>query len=143
MNCDIIKSCIWPWLIKNCFNIIFTLIFCVGGYLLWNNTRPQEPKAIQELIQTIKGNSKPVIENSTPDISSKIDESLKHYTVIKIDDFENALKAVALVSRQEAAEDYHKSFSIFVAMLAIFGIGFPAFVAFLQHTFNEKQLEKN
>ncbi len=110
--------------------------------MLWNNTRPQEPKAIQELIQTIKDNSKPVIEKSTSVIPSKIDESLKHYTVIKIDDFENALKAVALVSRQEATEDYHKSFSIFVAMLALFGIGFPVLVAFMQHRFNEKQLDK-
>ena len=141
MNCDIIKSCIWPWLIKNCFNIIFTLIVCVGGYLLWNNTRPQEPKAIQELIQTIKDNSKPVIEKSTSVIPSKIDESLKHYTIIKIDDFENALKAVALVSRQEATEDYHKSFSILVAMLALFGIGFPVIVAFIQHRFNERELD--
>jgi hypothetical protein len=141
MNCDIIKSCIWPWLIKNCFNIIFTLILCVGGYLLWNNTRPQEPKAIQELIQTIKDNSKPVIEKSTSVIPSKIDESLKHYTIIKIDDFENALKAVALVSRQEATEDYHKSFSILVAMLALFGIGFPVIVAFIQHRFNERELD--
>ncbi len=130
------------WLKKNFFNIIFALIFGIGGYLLWNNTKPQEPKSIQELINTIKDNAKTVIEDSTNVIPPKIDDFFKDYTIIKRDKLEHILKAVALVSRQEAAEDYHKSFSIFVAMLALFGIGFPAFVAFMQHRFNERQLDE-
>ena len=73
--------------------------------------------------------------------SSKTDEHPECYT-IRLDDFENALKAVALASRQEAAEDYHKSFSILVTILTIFGIGFPVIIALIQHSFNERDLDK-
>ncbi len=130
------------WFINNHFNIIFAIIFGVGGYLLWSNTKPQEPKSIQELINTIKDNAKTVIKDSTNVIPQKNDDFLEDYTVIKKDNIENILKAVALVSRQEAAEDYHKSFSILVAMFALFGIGFPVLVAFMQHRFNERQLDE-
>lgn len=166
------KNVIFEWLKKNHFNIIFALIFGIGGYLLWSNTRPKEPQAIRKLINAIKDNTKavtilqkttdnpnniegkkyktniPNITNPSVEYSVMNDNEISqtkdapNFYTIRLDDFENALKAVALVSRQEATEDYHKSFSIFVAMLAIFGIGFPAFVAFLQHSFNEKQLEK-
>ena len=73
--------------------------------------------------------------------TSKAEDVPESYT-IRIDDFENALKAVALTSRQEAVEDYHKSFSILVAILAVFGIGFPIIVALVQHSFNDRDLEK-
>ncbi len=73
--------------------------------------------------------------------SSKTDEYSECYT-IRLDDFENALKAVALASHQEAAEDYHKSFSILVTILTIFGIGFPVIIALIQHSFNERDLDK-
>ena len=168
------KSSIIDWFKKNHFNIIFAIIFGVGGYLLWSNTKPQEPKSIEELIKTIKENAKTVttqrhskektkveqefkdaspsyyfkpfgissVDSIKTTIESSKEEEVPECYTIRLDDFENALKAVALVSRQEAAEDYHKSFSIFVAMLALFGIGFPILVAFMQHHFNERQLNK-
>ena len=137
------NNVIIEWFKKNHFNIIFALIFFVGGYLLWANTKPQEPKSIQELINIIHENTKKqVILDPATVQTPKIDDFLKNYTVIKKDDFENIIKAVALVSRQEVVEDYHKSFSILVAMLTIFGIGFPLTVAFVQHRFNERDLDK-
>ncbi len=73
--------------------------------------------------------------------TSKAEDVPESYTIQK-DDFENILKAVALTSRQEIADDYHKSFSILVAILAIFGIGFPIIVALVQHSFNDRDLDK-
>ncbi len=154
------------------FYICFLTLLVIGVFLLWFNTRRQEPQAIKELAQAIEKNAKAVTKlqktkdntnnseqktykakisntsNATVEYTvmnesetSKKEDVPEFYT-IRRDDFENSLKAVALTSRQEAAEDYHKSFSILVAMLALFGIGFPVIVAFLQHTFNEKELEK-
>lgn len=150
----------------------FLTLLVIGVFLLWFNTRPQNPQAIKELAQAIEKNAKAVTKlqetkeylnkteqkKYTTNISntsnnsveytmmneteiSKKEDVPKFYT-IRREDFENSLKAVALTSRHEAAEDYHKSFSIFVAMLAIFGIGFPVIVTFLQHNFNQKELEK-
>lgn len=73
--------------------------------------------------------------------TSKAEDVPESYTIQK-DDLDNALKSVALASRQEVAEDYHKNFSILVAILAIFGIGFPIIVALVQHSFNDRDLDK-
>ena len=75
-------------------------------------------------------------------IESTKEEDIPECYTIQMDDFENALKAVALVSRQEASDDYHKSLSIIVAMLAIFGIIFPIVIALIQNRFNERDIKK-
>ena len=150
----------------------FLILLVIGVFLLWFNTRRQEPQAIKELAHAIEKNAKTVTRlQETKENSNKIEqkkhtakipntsnnpveytlmnetkasstEDVPKFYTIRREDFENSLKAVALTSRQEAAEDYHKSFSILVAMLALFGIGFPVIVAFIQHSFNQKELEK-
>lgn len=62
--------------------------------------------------------------------------------IIKRDDYEKALKDIALASRQEVSEEYHKSFSILITILTIFGIGFPIIIALVQHSFNDRDLDK-
>ncbi len=73
--------------------------------------------------------------------TSKAEDVPESYTIQK-DDFDNALNAVAMASRQEVLDEYHKSFSILVTILTIFGIGFPIIIALVQHSFNDRDLDK-
>lgn len=75
-------------------------------------------------------------------VESHIKRKNSECYIIKKDDLDNALKSVAMASRQEVADDYHKNFSILVTILTIFGIAFPIIIALIQHNFNERQLEK-
>ena len=75
-------------------------------------------------------------------IESTKEEDIPECYTIRMDDLDNALKAISLASRQEAAEDYHKSLSILIAMLTVFGIIFPIIVALIQNRFNERDLDK-
>ncbi len=167
-----------PWLrfvSSLIFYVILIIILFWGGCQLVKNTKASEnSRALKELIEAIKDNTKHVttkrlskentkVEHEFKDSSSSYNrkpfwlssidstkttiESSKEedipecYTILK-DDFENALKAVALVSRQEAAEDYHKSLSIIVSLIALFGIGFPIIIALIQSRLNERDLDK-
>ena len=83
----------------------------------------------------------PLVKKEETFVETSKEGGTPEFYTIKLDDFENALKAVALVSRQEAAEDYHKSFSILVTILTLFGIGFPILFSLIQFKFHEKELD--
>ena len=52
------------------------------------------------------------------------------------------LTTVAFIARKDALNEYKQNFSILLAILAAFGIAWPAIVAILQFRFNEGELKK-
>lgn len=57
------------------------------------------------------------------------------------DEFEVAMQKVAYAARQEAQNEYDKSFSTLLTILTIFGIAWPVIIGLLQFKFNERELD--
>lgn len=134
-------------------------------YTLIQNTKPQVQDKTQEIRITVNFNNKPVEGTETVETTRQVPvacpfsgetktseaktvvkttkaEPSERRVVITEDAFKETMQQVAYTARQEAQNEYDKSFSTLLTILTIFGIAWPAIIALLQFKFNEKEINK-
>ena len=135
------------------------------AYTLMQNTKPQPQDKTQEICITVNFNNKPVEGTETVETTQQVPavcpfngetKTSEVKTVVKTtksgpserrvviteDAFKETMQQVAYSSRQEAQNEYDKSFSTLLTILTIFGIAWPVIIAMLQFKFNESELNK-
>ena len=135
------------------------------AYTLIQNTKPQLQDKAQEICITVNFNNKPVEGTETVETTRQIpvtcpfsgemktsevktvvtktkSEPSERRLVITEDAFKETMQQVAYTARQEAQNEYDKSFSTLLTILTIFGIAWPVVIALLQFKFNENELKK-
>ena len=98
----------------------------VFAYMMINNTKPREVKDCVVTINVI-AERKAANGRSVRITQKALDE---------------ALRQSAYIARQEAQQEYDKSFSTLLTILTIFGIAWPLVVAFIQYRLSKKELNK-
>ena len=135
------------------------------AYTLIQNTKPQPQDKTQEICITVNFNNKPVEGTETVETTRQVpvvcpfsgemktseaktvvkktkSEPSERRVVITEDAFKETMQQVAYTARQEAQNEYDKSFSALLTILTIFGIAWPVIIGLLQFKFNERELDK-
>ena len=153
----------WQWFVSMAIFIVFAAI-------LIYNTMPQKQPDLQDLLdglkkQTTTAKSPHIVKHETTtsrnvplcDIWGRVvtqsvtttetssttkTSNLPESYVYSKEDMDKILTTVALTARKDALDEYKENFSILLAILAVFGIAWPAIVAILQFRFNEREIKK-
>ena len=153
----------WQWFVS-------LGIFSIFAAILIYNTMPQKQPELQDLLdglkkQTTTAQSPHIVKHETTtsrnvplcDIWGRVvtqsvtttetssttkTSNLPESYVYSKEDMDKILTTVALTARKDALDEYKENFSILLAILAVFGIAWPAIVAILQFRFNEGEIKK-
>ena len=156
----------WQWFVS----IVVFIAFVAFAILLIYCTWPQKQPDLQDLLdglkkQTNTAQSPHIVKHETTtsrnvplcDIWGRVvtqsvtttetssttkTSNLPESYVYSKEDMDKILTTVALTARKDALDEYKENFSILLAILAVFGIAWPAIVALLQFRFNEGELKK-
>ena len=156
----------WQWFVS----IVVFIAFVAFAILLIYCTWPQKQPDLQDLLGSLKKQTTTTKEQhivkretttsrnvpvcdvwgrvvtpsmTTTETSSTTQMSnLPESYVVSQEDMDKILTTVALTARKDALDEYKENFSILLAILAVFGIAWPAIVALLQFRFNEGELKK-
>lgn len=156
----------WQWFVS----IVVFIAFVAFAILLIYCTWPQKQPDLQDLLDSLKkqtttAKSPHIVKHETTtsrnvplcDISGRVvtqsvtttetssttkTSNLPESYVVSQEDMDKILTTVALTARKDALDEYKENFSILLAILAVFGIAWPAIVAILQLRFNEGELKK-
>ena len=153
----------WQWFVS-------LGIFSIFAAILIYNTMPQKQPDLQDLLdglkkQTTTAKGPHIVKHETTtsrnvplcDVwgrvvrqsvttteassTTKTSNFPESYVYSK-EDMDKILTTVALTARKDALDEYKENFSILLAILAVFGIAWPAIVAILQFRFNEGEIKK-
>ena len=106
--------------------VIGLLFLAFAGTLIYNTL----PRKISDCPITLKV------------VAAKDNKATGNDLQISKNAFEDALRQSAYAARQEAQQEYDRTFSILLTIITIFGIAWPLVVAFAQYKFNEQELDK-